>query len=75
MLASAAAWEAPRFPVGGRDVTALGIPPGPRVGRLLAALRDWWEQGDFRADRAGCLTRLEELIEQQPNPGADREPS
>ena len=65
MLARAACWEAPRFPVAGRDVTASGIPPGPRVGRLLAALRDWWEAGDFRADRAACLARLKEMIEQQ----------
>ena len=64
MLACAAAWETPRFPIAGRDVTALGIPPGPRIGRLLAAVRGWWEEGDFRADRAACLARLKELIEQ-----------
>ncbi len=64
----AAAWETPQFPIAGRDVTAMGIPPGPRIGRLLAALRCWWEEGDFRADRAACLARLNELIEQERGP-------
>jgi hypothetical protein len=41
-------------------VTALGIPPGPRIGQLLAELRGWWEAGDFTADRAACLKRLQE---------------
>jgi poly(A) polymerase len=54
-------WTPPSFPLAGRDVTALGIPPGARVGELLAAVRDWWEEGDFTADRAACLTHLREL--------------
>ena len=68
LLACAAAWEMPQFPIAGRDVTAKGIPPGPRIGRLLAAVRCWWEEGDFRADRAACLARLNELIEQERGP-------
>jgi poly(A) polymerase len=58
LLDFARAWTAPGFPVSGRDVTALGIPPGPRVGRLLEAVREWWEAGDFTADRAACLAYL-----------------
>jgi poly(A) polymerase len=48
--------------VKGRDVTALGVPSGKRVGELLAAVRKWWEEGDFNADRAACLKRLKEMI-------------
>ena len=62
LLARAAAWETPRFPIAGRDVRALGIPPGPDIGRLLAAVRRWWEAGDFRADRAACLAHLNALF-------------
>ena len=62
LLALAAAWEAPVFPLAGRDVTALGIMPGPRIGRLLAEIRRWWEESDFTADRAVCLARLRELV-------------
>jgi poly(A) polymerase len=65
LLNGAAQWEIPQFPIAGRDVTAAGIPPGPRIGRLLAALRCWWEESDFRPDRAACLARLAELIAQE----------
>lgn len=61
MLTLAGRWEPPVFPVGGDDVIALGIAPGPRVGRLLGAVRRWWEESDFTADRAACLARLKEI--------------
>jgi poly(A) polymerase len=61
LLAAAQAWTPPVFPIGGDDVAAIGIPEGPEVGRLLTAVRNWWEEGDFRANRAACLTRLAEL--------------
>jgi poly(A) polymerase len=61
-LLDVATWRPPRFPLKGRDVTNLGIPPGKRVGELLAAVREWWEAGDFTADRAACLQRLKEII-------------
>ena len=54
-------WTPPVFPLAGHDVKTLGIPPGERVGRLLAAVRDWWEAGDFTADRTSCLARLREI--------------
>jgi poly(A) polymerase len=55
------AWVAPVFPLSGADVTALGIPPGPRVGRLLDAVRRWWEQGDFAASAKECREKLTAL--------------
>jgi poly(A) polymerase len=67
LLGLARDWTAPVFPLAGRDVTALGIPPGPRVGRLLAAVHDWWEAGDFAANRAGCLAQLRELAAPRPD--------
>ena len=68
LLALAAGWTPPVFPLAGRDLTALGIPPGPRIGHLLAELRGWWEAGDFAADRAACLAKLREIAAG----GADR---
>jgi poly(A) polymerase len=55
-------WTPPAFPLSGRDVTALGIPPGPKVGHLLDAVRKWWEAGDFGADREACLAQLRKLF-------------
>jgi hypothetical protein len=45
----------------GEDVTALGVPPGPRVGALLRALEAWWIAGGFAADRDALLAKLAEL--------------
>ncbi len=61
LLALAHAWTPPVFPLAGHDVTALGIPPGERVGRLLEAVRLWWKEGNFAADRVQCLVRLREF--------------
>jgi poly(A) polymerase len=61
LLALAAGWKPPVFPLAGHDVTALGIPPGRRVGQLLAEVRGWWEDGDFAADRAACFARLKNI--------------
>ena len=72
LLALAASWKPPRFPLKGRDVTALGILPGKRVGELLAAVRAWWESGDFAADRAASLQRLKEITGSSPRSPAAR---
>lgn len=61
LLGLACDWTPPVFPITGRDVTAIGIPPGPQIGRLLEAVHQWWETGDFTADRAACLTYLQRL--------------
>jgi len=61
-LELAETWVSPEFPIAGRDVTALGLPPGPRVGQLLAEVQRWWEEGDFTADREACLRRLREIV-------------
>jgi len=58
LRARIAAMPAPVFPLQGRDVTALGVMPGPRVGELLAAARDWWRAGGCVAERATCLEFL-----------------
>ena len=59
----------PIFPLEGRDVLALGLPPGPRVGQLLRAVRAWWLQGGCCADVAACraeLARRASGIDQNP---------
>jgi tRNA nucleotidyltransferase/poly(A) polymerase len=61
LLEMAETWQVPVFPLRGDDVTALGIAPGPQVGRLLDAVRRWWEDGDFAARREECLARLKQL--------------
>ncbi|NQV83407.1 MAG: CCA tRNA nucleotidyltransferase [Rhodospirillales bacterium] len=55
-------WPGAAFPLTGGDVSALGISEGPRVGKLLAEVEDWWQQGDFTAEREQCLEKLKTLI-------------
>jgi poly(A) polymerase len=61
LLVLASTWTAPVFPLTGHDVTALDIPPGPRVGALLGAVEHWWLAADFAPDRTQCLDYLTKL--------------
>jgi poly(A) polymerase len=60
-LEMARAWAPPELPVSGRDALALGLKPGPQVGKLIEAVERWWIAGDFSADRAACLAELDRL--------------
>jgi len=64
LLDMADSWQRPRFPLSGRDVMLAGVPEGPEVGRVLAALQDWWVEGDFAADESALRDRLKEMIRQ-----------
>jgi poly(A) polymerase len=55
-------WSRPEFPLKGRDVSALGVPAGPEIGRLLKDLEAWWIAGDFAADREQGLAELKRRI-------------
>ena len=57
-LGLASDWTPPQFPLSGRDVRRLGVPAGPKVGRLLEEVESWWVAQDFRPDRDACLERL-----------------
>jgi poly(A) polymerase len=48
----------PVFPLEGRDVLTVGVPPGPFVGELLRDVRRWWLDGGCVADRAACMAEL-----------------
>lgn len=52
-------WTVPRMPVGGRDLSKLGLDPGPEHGRVLKAFEAEWIAEDFPDD--GHLDRLKRL--------------
>ena len=52
----------PVFPLEGRDVLALGVPAGPRVGGLLRAVREWWRGGGCVADSDACREELRRRV-------------
>jgi poly(A) polymerase len=65
LIAAAPRRLPPRFPLRGSDVTRLGVPPGPVIGELLAAVETWWEARDFAADRKTCLAHLAALARER----------
>ena len=51
----AASWQRPVFPLGGEDMIALGMQPGPAIGAALKDLEDAWIAGGFTVDRDALL--------------------
>jgi poly(A) polymerase len=62
LLATAADWTPPVFPLKGRDLLTLGLKPGPAVGRLLEETERWWIDNDFVPDRAACLAHARKVV-------------
>lgn len=47
--------EPPKFPVGGKDLLALGMRPGPDMGHVLDRLERQWVESGFTLDRPTLL--------------------
>ena len=54
-LARLEAWERPRLPIGGGDLIAAGLPPGPEIARRLRAAEAAWVASGFTLGRAALL--------------------
>ncbi|MBS0280131.1 MAG: CCA tRNA nucleotidyltransferase, partial [Proteobacteria bacterium] len=50
------------FPLTGREAMAAGVPEGPEVGRVLAAVEAWWMDEDFLPDEAALMEKLKSVI-------------
>jgi len=55
-------WTPPSFPITGEDALALGMSPGPKLGRILKAQEAEWLSADFKPDREELLVRLKIMI-------------
>lgn len=58
-----ARWTPPAFPVAGRDLKAIGVPPGPAIGEALAKAEAWWMAEDFRPGRDDVLAFVKRLLD------------
>ncbi len=56
---TATSFRAPRFPILGKDLLAIGYTSGPEVGRILKDIENWWLNENFKPKRAECLKKLE----------------
>ncbi len=54
-----AATPRPVFPLQGRDIIALGIAAGPRIGEILTFTRRWWKFQGCTADFDTCLKKAQ----------------
>ncbi len=58
IIRQAGSWKRPVFPLKGKDVLALGVSAGPRIGRVLGRVETWWRNRGFRPGAAACMARL-----------------
>ena len=63
LLALAAGWVAPVFPLGGDEARAAGVRPGPAMGEVLREVEDWWIDADFTDDRLSLIERLKAVAQ------------
>jgi hypothetical protein len=56
LLAIAASFKRPVFPLGGKDLVAAGVEAGPAVGKRLRALEERWVESDFKLSREALLS-------------------
>jgi tRNA nucleotidyltransferase/poly(A) polymerase len=55
-------WQAPSFPLSGRDIVGQTKLHGAAVGTLLRQIESWWIDGDFAADEATLRQRLQQMV-------------
>ncbi len=48
-------WQAPRFPVTGKDLLSAGLAHGPAIGETLRHLEDYWIASDFKPTKEQLL--------------------
>ncbi len=54
-------WQAPACPVRGADILALGVAPGPEVGRIMSRFEDWWIAENFPLNANRLAAELHRL--------------
>lgn len=65
LLMLASGWTPPQLPLAGRDLVALGVESGPRMGEVLETVERWWVLENFTPDRAACLASAKVLLMQE----------
>jgi poly(A) polymerase len=57
-------WKKPHHAVGGGDLIAMGVPPGPEVSRLLQAVEAEWAASGFPKDKATVRAMAQRHVDQ-----------
>ena len=56
------ALDVPVFPLAGRDALAMGVAPGPAVGKVILQVKQWWRQGGCTASAQACRAELARIL-------------
>lgn len=56
------AYQRPRLPISGKDLIAMGLPPGPAVSRRLGEVEQRWVAAGFPADRAKVMALARDVL-------------
>ena len=51
-------WQAPKFPITGKDLAKAGVPKGPAMGKTLKALEALWVRSGFSTEKPQLLAAL-----------------
>jgi poly(A) polymerase len=63
-LTALGGWERPQLGLGGGDLIAMGLPPGPLVSRALQAIETEWAESGFPGDRQSIREIAERRVAQ-----------
>jgi poly(A) polymerase len=55
-------YSRPRLPISGKDLIAMGLPPGPAVSRRLGEVEQQWVAAGFPADRNRVMAIAREVL-------------
>lgn len=55
-------WARPRLPISGKDLIAMGVPPGPEVSRHLADVEQRWVAAGFPGQRAAAMAIARQVL-------------
>jgi len=56
------AWQRPLLPITGKDLIAMGLPPGPQVSRRLGEVETRWVAAGFPPDREKTMVIAREVL-------------
>jgi len=57
-------WRRPRMPVGGGELIAMGLEPGPTVARIMQVIEREWARSGFPADKADVRAMARRHVDQ-----------
>lgn len=61
--------EPATFPIKGKDLLALGLQPGPEIGKMLRELQSWWLDQNLSPNAQALLDRAKSRINQAGTDG------